>query len=99
MFFFAVAQIVLAFAPIVEAKQGAAQAHVEEAGTALHHAHNEADCVACVARVLLSSSDLSERAPIIFVESSIDAPASLSVVLKSAGLAYSRSRAPPVIRA
>ena len=56
--FFAIAQVLLAFSPILEGNQGkSSRAHVEEAGTTLHHAHNEADCAACAARGLLSSAD------------------------------------------
>jgi hypothetical protein len=58
MFVFAVAQVLLAFAPLAEGKTANLRAHVEEAGTTGHHAHDEANCVACVARAMLSSSEL-----------------------------------------
>jgi len=62
MLLFTVAQLVLAFTPLVEARLGAsAGAHVEEAGTGLHHAHDEANCVACIARSLLGSAELAPR--------------------------------------
>ncbi len=62
MVFFAVSQMVLAFAPILEGRLGAStRAHVESAGTATHHAHDEANCSACVARQLLSSTELPAR--------------------------------------
>jgi hypothetical protein len=58
MFFFAVAQIFLSFAPLLEARNGPdARAHVENAGTRLHHAHDESECAACIARGLLASAD------------------------------------------
>jgi hypothetical protein len=48
-----VAQIALGVAPLTEAGRGRdAGAHVEAAGTGYHHAHNEADCAACVAQHL-----------------------------------------------
>jgi hypothetical protein len=58
LFFFAVAQIFVSFAPLFEVRQGPeSRAHIEESGTTLHHAHNDAECAACTARGLLSSSD------------------------------------------
>jgi hypothetical protein len=54
--FFAIAQVVLAFAPLVEGRFGPdARAHVERDGTNIHHAHNDADCTACTVRHLLDS--------------------------------------------
>ena len=51
IFFFAVAQFVLAFAPLIEGRFGPdARAHVEQDGTNVHHAHNDADCAACTGR-------------------------------------------------
>ncbi len=59
MLFFAVAQLLLAFAPIAEGRLGAsADTHAEDAGTGLHHAHDEANCTACVGRQLVASSDV-----------------------------------------
>ena len=67
MFFIALAQIALAFAPLLEGRRGGdARAHVESAGTGIHHAHNEANCSACVARQLLSSSAPAPDLPAIF---------------------------------
>ena len=48
------AQLLLAFAPLMEWQYGAdARPHVEAGGTSAHHAHNPADCAACAARALL----------------------------------------------
>jgi hypothetical protein len=48
------AQVLLAFAPLIEWQFGPdARAHVEAAGTRAHHAHNPADCATCAARGLL----------------------------------------------
>ena len=58
MIFLAVAQVFLAFAPLAEVKGASTTAHVEEAGTTEHHSHDEASCAACVARTLLTSSEL-----------------------------------------
>ena len=96
LFFFAVAQIFLCFAPLLEDTQGPdARAHVEELGTTLHHGHNEANCAACTARHLIASSD-PEPAQEFFRSSRervIPEEASLSV--SSAWRTLSRSRAPP----
>jgi hypothetical protein len=48
------AQMVLAFAPLMERQFGPdARPHVEAGGTTAHHAHNPTDCVACAARGML----------------------------------------------
>src|SRR5688572_7724771 len=55
LFIFAIAQVLLTFAPVFEGRRGpGASAHVEEAGTSLHHGHDESGCVACIARGMLS---------------------------------------------
>ena len=98
IFFFAVAQIFLSFAPLLEAAQGPdARAHVEEAGTTLHHAHNEADCAACAARGLLASSEPAAQPlpPLLQITSAL-----LTTSAPSAGSDWtvkSRSRAPPIL--
>jgi hypothetical protein len=98
LFFFAVAQFLLAFAPLLEGRQGPdARAHVEEAGTTLHHAHNDSDCAACIARGLLASADpQSAEAPLFSTSPSIDIDAA-SRSVKSAWANHARSRAPPVV--
>jgi hypothetical protein len=49
----AIAQLTLILATGAEAWQGRdASAHVERTGTQLHHAHNEATCVACTAQTM-----------------------------------------------
>src|SRR5215211_4889880 len=54
MVFFALAQIILAFAPLLEGHYGrGAYSHVEGSGTHLHYAHNESDCAACLVRSLV----------------------------------------------
>jgi len=52
------AQLLLAFAPLMEWQYGAdARPHVEAGGTSAHHAHNPADCAACAARALLAAAN------------------------------------------
>ena len=100
MLFFAVAQIMLAFAPLAEAERASdSAAHVEEAGTSLHHAHNEADCTACVARVLLATSAPASRQSFAIAVVSVSAPGAVTEALSSVGTSSSRSRAPPKVPA
>lgn len=96
MLFLAVAQMLLAFAPIAEGKLGAsASAHAESADTGLHHAHDDANCSACVARQLLSSSELPPR-QLLSLDGMLPqaAPAFVSLPASPA-LRNSRPRAPP----
>jgi len=97
MFIFAIAQIMLAFAPFAEA--GDSRAHIEEAGTTLHHAHNEADCAACVARGLLSGAHPATDGVFAVVVPVANLLPTASAVLESAWLAHARSRAPPPVLA
>ncbi|MEP6905950.1 MAG: hypothetical protein ABI875_07675, partial [Gemmatimonadales bacterium] len=92
----AVAQFVIAGAPIAESHFGPdAQAHVEAAGTSLHHAHDEATCVACITQHLLAASE-PVRVAHFFVASSVAAPASAITAADSRSDRHSaRPRAPP----
>jgi len=94
--FAAAAQMLIAGAPLAEACFGPdASAHVEVAGTSLHHAHDEATCVACVSQHLLATSEPSRSAGFVFVASS---STPLGAVLRADLLAqrfFTRSRAPP----
>jgi hypothetical protein len=96
LFLFAVAQVLLAFAPLVEGKWQSG-AHVEEAGTSLHHGHSDADCAACIARGLLASSEVEDRALASAPSTVFGVPDSPRVVFKSASALHSRSRAPPSV--
>jgi len=97
IFFFAIAQIFLSFAPVLDGRQGpSARAHVEELGTTLHHAHNDADCAACIARGLLSSSDPEAAASEVVESSAASKPDEASLSLTSAWTVLARSRAPPL---
>lgn len=97
IFFFAVAQFLLAFAPLLEGRQGPdARAHIEEAGTTLHHAHNDADCAACAARGLLASAEPESQGNLAFSAAASVVPSTVSHSVESAWTLHSRSRAPPV---
>jgi hypothetical protein len=99
LFFFAVAQMLLAFAPLTEGRWSGSQAHVEEAGTSLHHAHNESGCAACVARGLLASSAVEARRISETPSIAFGVPDFRSLVVSSTTVLHSRSRAPPSILA
>lgn len=96
IFFFAVAQFVLAFAPLMEGRFGPdARAHAEEAGTNIHHAHNDADCAACTARDLMAAAEPGVKS-VVLVRLTVLAPAAVSD--QSSGISQSRTtqpRAPP----
>ena len=96
--FLVVAQLVLTFAPLTEGRFGAdARPHVEADGTSTHHAHNAADCVACVARGLQATANPSGQSPIESVQAVLPGPSA-----RNENLAFlreykskSRPRAPP----
>jgi hypothetical protein len=96
MFFFAVAQFVLAFAPLMEGRFGPdARAHAEEAGTNIHHAHNEADCAACTARDLMAAAEPGAKG---FLVAHLDVLSPVALDNRADGQSQSRStrpRAPP----
>ena len=99
MIFLAVAQVFLAFVPLAEAKGANSTPHVEQAGTAEHHSHDEASCAACVARTLLSSHELPGPADFGAADSHVirpDGPMGLRADRCSNGL---DARAPPLNRA
>ena len=96
IFFFAVAQFFLAFAPLMEGRFGAdARAHVELAGTSTHHAHNDADCAACTARGLLASANIATPAAFESPRADVLAPSQQDVHLASRRESSSKARAPP----
>src|SRR5688500_14047660 len=58
VFLTALAQILLGVAPITEIRFGDdAGAHIEAAGTQLHHSHTDANCPACVGQHLLATAE------------------------------------------
>jgi len=94
IFFFAVAQIFLSFAPLLEGRPNA-RTHAEATGTAAHYAHNEADCAACTARHLAASSEIIVPA---LVETQRNTPGTPSTSVEAfhhSEWSQSRSRAPP----
>jgi hypothetical protein len=98
--FFTIAQIVLAFAPFLEGRFGPdARAHVEEAGTNAHHAHNDANCVACTARDLMAASEPGSGG-MIQISTVVLRPVALAErENESARTPHTQPRAPPVFEA
>ena len=63
---FSLAQFdLVAIVPFADANEGrSAPAHVEAYGTTIHYAHDEANCVLCVARQLIGRTELQVQLPI-----------------------------------
>ncbi len=97
---FAVAQLCIALVSFSEGRYGAdARAHIEAAGTSVHHAHDEASCAACTARALFASFQ-HEESP--FLESSGRAgviASQLDARPDFTSRSDARPRAPPVRQA
>lgn len=94
--FAAAAQFIIAGAAFAEGKPGHdAVAHVEEAGTSLHHAHNEAKCIACVSQHLLSGAELC-RSTTLAITAELTLPPTLMRDADSrVPQFFTRPRAPP----
>jgi hypothetical protein len=98
LFFFAVAQVFLSFAPLLEARNGPdARAHVEAGGTKLHHAHDESECSACIARGLLASADPERPGLPVFSRVRATLGETSTSFARSGWIIETRSRAPPSI--
>jgi hypothetical protein len=95
--FAAAAQLCLAVVPLGEERFGADErAHIEPAGTSLHHAHDEATCAACVSQHILSAAEPGRIARFTVVAS---APHFTTAALRFDSRTlwfFARSRAPPV---
>jgi len=90
------AQLVLVFTPLLEGRGGPdARAHVEEAGTRIHHAHDEALCSACTVRHLLASSAVLPPGEIESVNAARSGAVEKTESLRAVALLTTRSRAPP----
>src|SRR5688572_33097707 len=99
MIFLAVAQVLLALTPLAEIRGSNSTPHVEEAGIAEHHSHDEASCAACVARTILTSYEHPEPADFRVADSHVvrpGGPMGLPADRYRTGLA---ARAPPLNRA
>ncbi|MEP6509506.1 MAG: hypothetical protein ABJC63_14875, partial [Gemmatimonadales bacterium] len=96
--FFAISQFVLAFAPLLEGRFGPdARAHAEEAGTNIHHAHNDADCAACTARDLMASAEPGSTTSTTATSVAVGTFASTERSDEFSRTSQTQSRAPPSV--
>ena len=92
----AVAQAFIAAAPLSEGRFGPdARAHVETAGTSLHHAHDDATCAACVSQHLLATAEPGRPHDILIVVSSSRPRATVLSANSRVPRFFTKSRAPP----
>jgi hypothetical protein len=88
-------QLILGTAPLLETGSRSASAHVESKGVQLHHAHDEANCIACTAHRLLGGAE-PVQAPLADTPDRIVARSPELAGRPAAGNALlQRSRAPP----
>jgi hypothetical protein len=94
----AAAQVFIAAAPLAEGRFGPdARAHIESAGTSLHHAHDDATCAACVSQHLLAAAEPGRPHDLVFIVSS-SRPRSVDLSADSrVPRFFAKSRAPPAI--
>ena len=94
----AAAQMLITGAPLAEGRSGPnAVAHVETAGTSVHHAHDEATCAACISQHLLATSETTHSAQVVFLTSSAAPLSAVPLIASFAQRFFSRSRAPPFL--
>jgi hypothetical protein len=94
----AAAQVLLVSAVLGEARFGPdAQAHVESAGTSIHHAHDDANCVACVSQHLLAGAEPSRPGEILLIASVIRPRIILAGADSRVPRFFTKPRAPPAI--
>jgi hypothetical protein len=90
------AQLVLVFTPLLEGRGGPdARAHIEEAGTRIHHAHDEAYCSACTVRHLLASSAVLPPDEIASGHTAQTGAVERTEIIRAVASPTTRSRAPP----
>ena len=94
--FAAVAQVFIAAAPLAEVRFGPdARAHVESAGTSLHHAHDEGTCAACVSQHLLATAEPGRPHDLVLIVSSSRPRAAVLTADSRVPRFFTKSRAPP----
>ena len=92
------AQVLLGTAALGEARFGPdASAHVESAGTSIHHAHDDASCVACVSQHILSGAEPARSSDLLFIESAIRPRTTVTDADSRVPRFFSKPRAPPSI--
>jgi hypothetical protein len=84
-------------APAAEARASrSAPAHVESGGTHQHHAHNPADCAACIALQLTPVPQTPARGSEIVAERGAISPPPALHLAKASRFDDRNSRAPPI---
>jgi len=92
----AAAQVFIAAAPLAEGRFGPdARAHIESAGTSLHHAHDDATCAACVSQHLLATAEPGRVHDLAIVVSSSRPHAAVLSADSRIPRFFAKSRAPP----
>ena len=99
MIFLAVAQVFLALLPLAEAKGASSTPHVEQAGTAEHHSHDDASCASCAARTLLTSWEPPGPADFCIRSRHVVRPGGLMELPADRSRTGLDARAPPLNRA
>lgn len=85
-------------APAAEARASqSAPAHVESGGTHRHHAHNPADCAACIALQLTPVAQTPARSNEVVTEQGPISPPPAPHIAKASRFDARNSRAPPTL--
>jgi hypothetical protein len=91
------AQLVVAFSPLAEGRDGRMASHIEARGSASHYTHSEASCAACQARSIHGTAARSP-APLIRDVIVATAVATTTTHIVSADFhLQDNSRAPPSV--
>jgi hypothetical protein len=96
VFLAALAQLAVGLAPLAELRDTSnASAHVEAQGIALHHAHNEATCIACAAQHLMAGAIPGTRSEPAVIHTATGILTMSREIPASSLRLTRRSRAPP----
>jgi hypothetical protein len=91
------AQLVVAFSPLAEGRDGRMASHVEGSGAASHYTHSEATCAACQARSIHGTTSRPALPVIRDVIRATAAVASAANGVSSDFHLKDNSRAPPAV--
>jgi hypothetical protein len=92
------AQLLLGVAALGENRFGPdASAHVESAGTSIHHAHDDANCVACVSQHIIAGAEPSRPGELLFISSVVRPRTVVAYPDSRVPRFFSKPRAPPSI--
>jgi len=92
------AQVLLASAALGESRFGPdASSHFESAGTSIHHAHDDAGCVACVSQHILAAAEPARPGDALVVASVLRPRTVVTNADSRVPRFFSKPRAPPAI--